>query len=232
MENLKAAFDEVAENYDKQRRSLIPCFDDFYGTITNLATSQKNDPIILDIGAGTGLVSDFLFKKFPKASFTLIDISDEMLILAKHRFKHNSNFKFVAGDYRIFQYSEKYDIVVSGLSIHHLEDLEKKALYARIFNILNSTGIFINGDQFLLRSKNAERNYQKAWKDKIEESGLTDNEKKAAYNRMLLDKPATIENNLQWLDDAGFSDTEIYYKYYNFAVISGIKNDLALSKKM
>ncbi len=223
MENIKNAFNKVAEYYDMQRRSLIPCFDDFYGTIQKLAISTDGNPEILDIGAGTVLVSEFLIKKFPLSKFTLIDLSDEMLSIAKLRFKEHSNFKYIIADYFKFQFTESYDIIVSGLSIHHLEDYEKKALYNKIYSLLSHGGIFINGDQFLSRSLNGEYNYQKAWKEKIENSDLSEDEKKGAYQRMLFDKPATVDNNLKWLEDAGFSDADIYYKYYNFGVISAVK---------
>jgi hypothetical protein len=41
---------------------------------------------------------------------------------------------------------------------------------------------------------------------------------------MLFDKPATVENNLKWLEDASFFDVDIYYKYSNFGVIPGVKS--------
>lgn len=43
MKNIEKQFDAVANDYDKQRKSLIPCFDDFYGiAIENLVLKMKN----------------------------------------------------------------------------------------------------------------------------------------------------------------------------------------------
>ncbi|MGN7412821.1 hypothetical protein [Paenibacillus sp. SAF-068] len=34
--SVKQLFDKVAQNYDVQRKQLIPCFDDFYGMALDL----------------------------------------------------------------------------------------------------------------------------------------------------------------------------------------------------
>ncbi|MBN2532548.1 MAG: hypothetical protein JXB88_06625 [Spirochaetales bacterium] len=57
---IKETFDSIAITYDSQRRKIIPCFDDFYKIITNLTDSNINNPEILDIGAGTGLLTKFV----------------------------------------------------------------------------------------------------------------------------------------------------------------------------
>lgn len=85
-EALKEKFNEVAEHYDRQRESLIPCFHDLYTITVNLAKWKTPEPKILDIGAGTGLLTKFLLEKYPEAEFTLIDMSEEMLKVAKSRF--------------------------------------------------------------------------------------------------------------------------------------------------
>jgi len=76
-------FNLVAKNYDEQRRSFIPCFDDYYGTsVLFLSKIRKDFKSILDLGAGTGLLSKFLYEKFPAAHYTLIDISEQMLAIS------------------------------------------------------------------------------------------------------------------------------------------------------
>ena len=149
MNKIASAFDEIATKYDQQRRSLIPCYDDFYKLMIVLAETNVSRPQILDIGAGTGLLTNFLMTKFPQASYTLIDISEEMLNVAKQRFQHLSNVSYVTADYKDFLEPDSYDIIVSALSIHHLTDAEKQRLYHGIYKSLKKGGVFINGDQFL-----------------------------------------------------------------------------------
>ena len=108
-----------------------------------MASVDKENPDILDIGAGTGLLSGFLMEKYPKASLTPIDLSKKMLDIAKDRFISNSNVNYIIGDYSKYDFVEKYDLVVSALSIHHLEDEEKKEFYKKVTLCLNKVGFLL-----------------------------------------------------------------------------------------
>ncbi|WP_269850752.1 class I SAM-dependent methyltransferase [Methanosarcina horonobensis] len=77
MSEVQRKFDAVSKKYDEQRKKFIPCFDDFYGTAVSVASVGTESPRILDMGAGTGLLSAFLMKRYPGASLTLIDISEK-----------------------------------------------------------------------------------------------------------------------------------------------------------
>ena len=76
-----------AAEYDISRRRLIPCYDLFYGAAAELAlrTVKEKNPSILDIGAGTGLLSEHVLQNFPNAVLTLLDESSEMLSKAQVR---------------------------------------------------------------------------------------------------------------------------------------------------
>ncbi len=222
---VKEKFDRIAKDYDVQRRSLIPCYDDFYGIITRLADAKHPRPRILDIGAGTGLLTGYLFERYPAASFTLIDLSDEMLKIAKARFEGFEHFRYITANYLDYELEDTYDIVVSSLSIHHLNDSDKEALYGKIHGILNSGGVFINADQVSGPTPFSESAYQRHWREKINDSRLTQSEKEGARERMKMDRPATLEDNLKWLKDSGFEDVDVYYKYYNFAIVYGKRMD-------
>ena len=146
-----------------------------------------------------------------------------MIIQARKRFEGIPNFEFVVDDYVHHNFVQTYDAVVSSLSIHHLEDKEKMNFYTKIYGILNRGGIFVNGDQFISRSASNEDKIQQKWIAGIENSGLTQKEKEQAFELMKMDKPATIENNIKWLEEAGFIDVELMYKYGPFGVICGVK---------
>jgi tRNA (cmo5U34)-methyltransferase len=59
MEHVRKAFDAVATEYDAQREYIIPDLRQYYGAAV-WAAESKEDPAILDIGAGTGLLSAML----------------------------------------------------------------------------------------------------------------------------------------------------------------------------
>ncbi|WP_139492321.1 class I SAM-dependent methyltransferase [Brevibacillus dissolubilis] len=216
-------FDQIAKKYDEQRKKLIPCFHDFYQISVALANTTREAPAILDIGAGTGLFSSLVLEKYPNAHLTLIDISEKMLDVAKVRFQDRANVTYIVDDYTKHEFNEKFDIIISALSIHHLTELEKKNLYSTVFSLLNDNGVFINADQVLGHTDYIETLYKDDWKQKVESSGLSQEEISAAYERTKLDKMSTLDDQLTWLKEIGFSDVDCVYKYYNFVVFTGRK---------
>lgn len=220
---LKEKFSKGAEEYDQQRKHVIPCMEDLYQVTSDLATVDTPYPKVLDLGAGTGLLTSYLYDRYPKGSFTLLDLSEEMLDIARVRFENAPNFSYVAADYLKYDFEGFFDVVVSSLSIHHLEHQDKKFLYHKVHDHLNPDGIFINADQVLGPHPANEEEYQQNWMDKIEVGSLSESEKRIIYDRMKLDNPAPLEDNLKWLDEIGYQDVDVYYKYYNFVVLYGKK---------
>ena len=221
--DIKVKFNENSSQYDSQRNKLIPCFADFYSIAISIAETNTNNPNILDIGAGTGLLSSFILEKFPDANVTLIDISEKMLDVAKNRFKANPKVSYITDDYTKYKFDKKYDVIISSLSIHHLTGDEKRKLYHDIYSALNKNGVFINADQVLGGTPFIESLYKRDWRYKIENSGLLKEEILSAYERTKLDKMSTLDDQMGWLKDIGFLDVDCVYKYFNFVVLFGRK---------
>ncbi|WNR42134.1 class I SAM-dependent methyltransferase [Paenibacillus roseipurpureus] len=213
-------FDEVAQKYDSQRRKLIPCFDDFYNTAASLVRLEGKAPRILDLGAGTGLFSSYMIPMYPQAQLTLVDLSSGMLDIAKERFAHaEAETRFVTADYSTFEDSEPFDAVISSLSIHHLEDEAKQALFHRIHQWLKPGGLFVNADQVLGATPFLDGLYRTDWEAKIEATDLSQEALQAAYERTKLDRMAPLTSQLGWLCDAGLIEVDCVYKSYNFVVM-------------
>jgi tRNA (cmo5U34)-methyltransferase len=218
-DDIQVKFDQISQTYDNQRRKLIPCFDDFYRIAAALADLKTESPRILDLGAGTGLMSSYILERYPLAEITLIDLSEGMLEVAKVHFKNYPHVTYIAADYSKYNYDHSFDLVISSLSIHHLEDHDKKALYQLIFSCMHNNSLFINADQVLGGTSFLESLYTSDWRKKAEASGLHEQELASAYERMKLDRMAPLDLQLDWLREIGFSDVDCVYKYYNFAVM-------------
>lgn len=226
MENVREAFDAIAELYDGQRKYVIPRMEELYEAAVWAAAWPGSSPAILDIGAGTGLLSALLLEKYPEATITLIDISEKMLEVARKRFAGNPHVQFVAGDYSRERLPGTYDLVCSALSIHHLDHEDKKRLFFRIFHVLNPGGIFVNADQADAQSGWLRRMNTEYWDAFVARSPGSRKELAAAMvRRDTLDKNAPLLDQIAWLTDAGFSGVDIVYKNRVFCVFVGKKEE-------
>ncbi len=225
MEDVKKQFGNVSRKYDSQRQYLIPCFTDFYKASLPLIKSVANAKTVLDLGAGTGLFSHFVYQQNPYLHFTLADISAPMLSVAKNRFDGLTNFDFVELDISTQNIPGKYDIIISGLAIHHLTDAQKQKAYNNIYNALNEGGIFINADQVTGRTMVFESLFKYQWRETVATSGLDHEALIQAFERTKLDKPAPLEAQIKMLEKAGFIEIDCIYKNMNFAVFGGFKDE-------
>lgn len=65
-------FNQKAKEYDSERRALIPCFDDFYGIAIDCIDFKGDNPKVLDLGAGTGILSQFLLENIQMQKLSLL----------------------------------------------------------------------------------------------------------------------------------------------------------------
>ncbi len=214
--SVENAFNQKAKEYDGERRALIPCFDDFYNIAIDCIDFKGDNPKVLDLGAGTGILSQFLLEKYPNAQITLIDLADKMLKEAEQRFAGNDNISVVCDNYLTHEFDTKFDIIVSSLSIHHLTGGEKKTLIEKYVALLNDDGNFVNADQVLNPNEDVEDYFNAKFeehKGDISKEALDE-----AKIRKTYDKPSSVEFQLECLKNAGCKYVGIPYKYYIFAV--------------
>jgi tRNA (cmo5U34)-methyltransferase len=147
-----------------------------------------------------------------------------MLSVAKERFKGMDNFDFIELDLSKERIPGKYDIIISGLAIHHLEDPAKLQLYINIYNALNEDGLFINADQVSGRSILFDSLFKYEWRETVSHSGLDHEALIQAFERTKLDKLAPLDVQLKMLEKAGFNEVDCIYKNLSFAVFGGFKD--------
>ena len=219
--NIQEQFNLVAKDYDENRRKFIPCFDDYYSSSTDfIAGTLDFEPSrIFDLGSGTGLLPSFYFKYFPKAEYILCDIAEEMLELAKKRFAGLANVKYEVLDYSKKLPQGKADLIISALSIHHLEHEAKKSLFKNIRSSLSESGLFVNYDQFCCENPEMNEKIERHWINQIKSSGISQTEYKKCLERKKLDKECSIAQEICWLKEAGFSNADCIYSSGKFAVI-------------
>lgn len=221
-------FDEAAPGYDQGCRRFVPDLDGFYGAVVrDLPFGPDEELRVLDLGAGTGLLSATVAEKFPAARITLVDLSVEMLRVARRRFEgHPGRFEF-----RVMDYAREplpggprgFDLVVSALSFHHLTHGDKRVTFEKVHASLASGGRFVNADQVQGETPEAERPHHEHRPCRAPEA-VPEEDPKAASPRMEAVEEATpLREQMAWLREAGFEEVECYYENNRFAVYGGRK---------
>jgi tRNA (cmo5U34)-methyltransferase len=218
-------FDKWAGEYDRTRRQLIPCFDAFYQSAVEQLSFPSKAPIeILDIGAGTGLLSSMVRARFPNARLTLQDSSGEMLAVARSRFEELGNqVTYIHKDYRCNLPPGPFNAVVSALSIHHLTEPEKLDLFVDIAKVLDVNGIFVNADQVLGETPEQESDFRASWLQEVRTAGISQGDLAAAQERMKADKMSKLSWQLDCLRQLGYKQVVTAFQADSFVVYSGVK---------
>jgi tRNA (cmo5U34)-methyltransferase len=223
--NTLAVFDATASTYDRDRGRLIPCFERL-----NIAATEwlpEGAKRILDLGAGSGLFTEVVHRARPEAEIHLMDFSEPMLALARERLRRlgepSGCFSYEVADYTSTALQQELDAVVSALSIHHLEDEAKRALFAKVFAALKPGGLFINADHVAGPTPELELVYQERWLAAVRANGASEEQIADSLYRQQEDRRASVQDQLRWLTEAGFVATDCWYKDGSFAVFVGMR---------
>ncbi|MBB4198870.1 methyltransferase [Rhodoblastus sphagnicola] len=216
-------FSRDAAGYDDLRRRLIPCFDDFYGSALKIIGEWRTPRAfdVLDIGAGTGLFSAMALAQCNVGRLCLLDASAAMLEQARTRFAGNDRVDYRVGDMAHANLGGPWDAVISSLAIHHLSDDEKRQLYRRIHAALKPGGLFVNAEQVSGPTPSTDALYERVWLEQVRRLGAPESEIDKARERMAFDRCACVNDQIKWLEQAGFADVDCSYKAWRFAVLSG-----------
>jgi tRNA (cmo5U34)-methyltransferase len=224
MDHIRDAFNPIAAQYDAQREHIIPEMKQYYGAAVWAAEAPGPAPAILDIGAGTGLLSAMILQKFPGARMTLMDIAANMLDVARERFGEREDLRYVVCDYAVSDLGGPYDLVCSALSIHHLSPEDKQRLFVRIYAALKPGGMFVNADQADGETPYFRDRYMAYWNDFLKNGPLSSGENREILKRRkTLDRNEKLSVQLDWLRGAGFSDVDVVYRNRTFIVTVALK---------
>jgi tRNA (cmo5U34)-methyltransferase len=217
----KEVFDATASTYDRDRARLIPGCDAFYRWAIDLIPAGAKT--IVDLGAGSGLLTQLIRRRFPNARIHLIDFSAAMLDLARKRLGNDPNLTFTESDYATDPIPTEVCAIVSSLSIHHLDDEAKRRVFRKAHESLKPRGVFVNAEQVAGPTPELDGRYRALWLQQVRALGATEQQVADSLYRQQQDRCVDVGRQLAWMREAGFADADCWYKEARFAVLAGTK---------
>lgn len=201
---METAWDRKSTNYSKHT-DLRPT-DPHYGELAKYFPTNDASMTLLDLGCGLGYELDNILPKLPKAKITCLDISGVMLNKLVERLSaFSSQIETCQGSYVTAELGHnKYDAVISAFTVHHLPKPTKLMLFKKIRYALKDGGSYIELDG--VASIEQELTSQENYRKKV--SQLKD----AELGNWNFDMCLTLENEIQLLSEAGFSNVHVPWK--------------------
>lgn len=145
--SVRLHFSKSARTYDTYAHIQKNMAHTLTSMLLGLAQQRKNTEVrILDLGCGTGFLTEILLKYFPHSQITAVDIAPGMINRMKEKFSHRKTISYWCGDIedeefkKIMARQEKYDIIVSNAAFQWINNLEY--VMKTVVPKLNEKGIF------------------------------------------------------------------------------------------
>jgi tRNA (cmo5U34)-methyltransferase len=166
---------------------------------------------ILDLGTGDGRLLALVRSAHPDTEAVAVDFSPAMLEAARKRFAGDSRVSVVQLNMdSSLPKLGPFDAVISSFAIHHLVHERKRALYAEIYGLLNSEGVFCNLEHVSSPSDRLHAEF-------LHRIGFTV-ETEDPSNKLL-----DSETQLGWLREIGFVDVDCQWKWRELALLVGVR---------
>lgn len=210
IEKMDDFFTKRVEGYDEHMLNEVEGCKNGYAKMAELL--PKNAETILDLGCGTGLELDEIFKINPSINVTGIDLTQAMLDKLKQ--KHpDKKMTLINANYFNYEFGTcKYDAAISFQTMHHFSHEDKIALYSKIYAALKNNGQYIECDYMVINQEEEDLYYRENLRIR-KEQGIPDGE---FYH---YDTPCTIDNQIKMFYKAGFKKAEMVWRVENTTII-------------
>ncbi len=194
---------------------------------------------LLDLGCGDGILGRTVMADYPAACGVFLDFSEHMIEAAKQK-ADVQRATFIVQDLATSDWRRSvaaqapFDLVLSGLAIHHLPDERKRALYQEVFELLAPGGLFLNLEHVAPNSPWAKQAFDDLFVDSLwshhrKHGGERSRDEIAAQWYHRPDKSenilASVEWQCQWLREIGFVEVDCYFKVLQLALFGGRRPD-------
>lgn len=207
-------YDNISNKYTDMLDRAVPKYRKMLWLMLHYIPDNFKPKRILELGSGTGNLTELILEKFPDAEITVVDISEKILEECKARFRSSTSIKYDQSDFKEIDFiPESFDLVLSSIAIHHIEDADKQILFKKIYSYLKPKGIFTYLDQCMGETSEIYQKNMEKWKIEAFKLGSTDDNWKTWMDHQdQHDFHATVRNQIKWLEDSSFKKIDILWR--------------------
>jgi len=227
-------FDWIAPEYDRIERVMDPARTTVHSIILDIISALDPPPSrILDLGCGTGYLTQQILELLPDCHVFAVDGSLPMLKVARENLdEFLDRVTLAKADFRDPWESildGSIDVVVHYSALRYIPQHSQKEVLARIWDILGKGGWFIHGDHVEMHfpstldaiAQRIAETYRNALKGDLE----LDSNAHEKLERLIEEKKlnencfkATPDQHIAWLIEAGFKSAARIYQDWNVAL--------------
>ncbi len=224
--NVESFYNQISSEYTEMLERLVPRYREMLWMILNYIPEDLSPKRIVDLGCGTGNLSEGILMQYPDAKLIGVDLSASILAEAATRLKNYSNISYLNEDFNSLEFEENsIDLIVSSIALHHLTDPQKEKLLQKIYSWLTPGGVLIFGDQFAGSTETRYQQHIDNWKLTSEGKNVPDSEWQLwMEHQEKHDYHTTIENYFNWCRHIGFKNSDVVWRYYLWTVFITHKN--------
>lgn len=157
--------------YDTAIRRFIPGYEEMLAEAARALRPAAPGPII-DLGAGTGALSEAILDTVGDAVMELIDVDPEMLNQARTRLaRFGDRARFTERSF--LEPLPRCRGAAASLSLPHIPAMDaKQELYGRVFEALEPGGVFVNADATMPSEPDGRDATWRGWADHLVSHGI------------------------------------------------------------
>ena len=216
LEEMSDFFNNRAQIYDEKHIEHICGGMESKHIIASFFPSHAKT--MIDLGIGTGLELEAIFKRFPQIDVTGIDISENMLKLLQEKYP-DKKIKLKCESYLDYDFGNcLYDVVLSVMTLHHYNHKTKTELYRKLYNSIKHNGVYIECD-YMLSEHEYENPQEKEDLCFLEFERMKKEQSISDNNEYHFDTPCTVSNQNKMLLEAGFTSVNEVWRYKNTVIL-------------
>ena len=216
LEPMAEFFDRRVDGYEEHMMTNVDGAGEYYAETAKWIPARPGLRL-LDLGCGTGLELDELYRRGDDPIVTGIDLSAGML--AKLREKHPERaerLRLINASYFDVDFGrECFDAAVSVETMHHFTHDEKRGLYRRLCGALVPGGVYVETD-YTAPDQAYEDHFFAEYERLKREQGVGD-------SFFHFDRPCTVENQIRLLKEAGFARVTLRWRLAGTSIITAEK---------